>query len=163
MKLHCTILAVTLAVLAGNAAAQPHTPAFNGLLPVPANRIVGLWAPTVTVGPCQGGPTQTLVNFSTFHAGGTLSENNASPPTTRGPAQGVWQYLGRGQYKTRFQFFGFLPDGTFDGVRDIRTTTVLNAHATQYTATVYARILNPDGTLRVALCGSAVGERVAID
>lgn len=161
MNLSQTTLAILLAAMTGAAAAQ--TPAQNGALPVAANRIVGLWSVTVTIGPCAGGPTRTFIAYNTFHAGGTLSDTNAAPPTTRGPGQGIWQYRGRGQYKTRFQFYRYQPDGSYDGIADIRTTVQLNAHATQYTNTIYARNVNPDGSLLVELCGSAVGERVGIN
>ena len=160
MNLHRTILAVSLALLAGHAAAQQPNPVHNGALPVPANRIVGLWATTVTVGPCQGGPTMTFNGASVFHAGGTLGETNTSAPTSRGPSQGIWKYQGRNQYKTKFQFFAYLPDGSYDGIREISTTTILNNRATHYDATVRARFYNPNGSLRVDLCGTVTGERV---
>lgn len=160
MKPNRTILALTLALLAGGAAAVHANPGDTGALPVPANRIVGLWTTTVNVGACQGGPVMTIHGASVFHAGGTLGETNTSSPTTRGPGQGVWRHTGRGQYKTKFRFFAYLPDGSFDGVREISTTTILNARATQYDATVRARFYNPNGSVRVDLCGSATGERV---
>lgn len=163
MNLHPALLAVSLALLSGNVAAQLPNPSQTGALPVPANRIVGLWATTVTIGPCQGGPTTTFNGASVFHAGGTLGETNTSSPTTRGPAQGIWKYQGRNQYKTRFQFFAYLPDGSFDGVRQITTTTFLNARATRYDANVRARFFNPDGSLRVELCGSVAGERTGFN
>lgn len=163
MNPYRTIFALTLALLAGNATAESLSTAHSGLLPVPANRIVGLWQAQATIGPCLGGPTRTFIALNTFHAGGTMSDINAAPPTTRVSGQGIWRYQGRGQYKTRFQFFSYLPDGTYDGVRDITTTAMLNAHANQYSATVYARNLNPDGTLRVELCGNAIGKRVTLD
>lgn len=163
MKLHSTILAISLALLAGNAAASHPSAVESGALPVPANRIVGLWETTVTIGPCQGGPTFTFDGASVFHAGGTLSETNQGPPTSRGPSQGIWRYKGHRQYKTKFRFFSYLPDGTFDGTQEVTTTTVLNARATQYDATVFARFFNPDGSLRVELCGSATADRVGIN
>jgi len=161
MRTHHKILAVSLALLlAAPAAAGEPNAAQSGLLPVPANRIVGLWATTVTVGPCQGGPAMTFPGASVFHAGGTLGETNTSPSSSRGPSQGIWKYLGQNRYKTQFQFFAYLPDGSFDGVREIRTTTTLNARATQYDATVSAYFYNPDGSLRVQLCGSVRGDRI---
>jgi len=170
MKLSHTILAVSLALLAAPAAtvagppgAAPASPTQTGALPVPANRIVGLWATEVTIGPCQGGPTMTIHGTSLFHAGGTMGETNTSAPSGRSHSQGIWKFVGWNQYKTRFRFYVFLPDGSYDGVQEIRTTTVLNSQATQYDATVNARFLNPDGSLRFQVCGSARGDRIGFD
>lgn len=163
MNLHRTILATALALLAGNAAAATPTPASSGLWPVPANRIVGLWQVEVTLAPCAGGPAQTRIAYNIYHAGGTLSDTNADPPTARGPGQGIWQYQGHRQYKTRFQFYRYLPDGSYNGITDVQTDVYLDAQSTQYSQTVYARNLGPNGNLQVELCGSAVGERVDID
>lgn len=163
MSLRRTLLALALTVLAGNVTAQQLSPGRTGVFPVPANRIVGLWQVNVTIGACLGGPTQSFMALNNFHAGGTLSDFNVRDPSTRSPGMGIWEYQGKGQYKTRFQFYRFLPDGSFDGLQDIRTNTTLNAAGTGYSTTVSARVLNPDGSLRVELCGSANGERVAID
>lgn len=142
------------------AAGPHHAQPPQGPLPVPANRIVGTWQMRATVGPCQGGPTQTFVALNTFHAGGTLSDINALPPAMRVSGQGIWELQRNGQYRTRFQFFRFLPDGTYDGVQDIRTTIVLNHRATQLSMTIQASVLNVDGSVRAQLCGSGSGERL---
>jgi len=163
MNMHRKILAVSLALLAAPAIANHPNPAQTGALPVPANRIVGLWATTVSIGPCQGGPTMTFEGSSVFHAGGTLGETNMSPPSSRSYSQGIWKYQGKNRYKTRFKFFSFLPDGSYDGVQEVSTTTILNARATQYHANVVASFFNPDGSLRYQACGTAVGERIGFD
>jgi hypothetical protein len=163
MKLQPQIaLTMLLALCAGTALATPPAPGPQALLP--ANRIVGLWTVTVTNGPCSGGPQNTFTALNSFNLGGTMNDTNVHPLTTRGPGQGIWQYSGYGQYRSRMQFFRFLPaTGAFDGIVDKRETIQLNAQATQYTTTVYARILNADGSLRTELCGSAIGNRVGID
>ncbi len=157
-----TLLALTLCLLAGNAAAQL-SPARNGALPTPANSIVGLWQINATTGPCTGGPTRSFIAAHAYHAGGTLSDAGRVPPTSRGPGQGIWDYRGRGHYKTRFQFNRFLPDGSFDGVQDIRNDLILSAAGSAYSATIYTRVLNPDGSLRSELCGAANGERIPVN
>ena len=165
MKLqHKIALATLFALCAGPtiAASSDDIAAPQALLP--ANRIVGMWTVAVTIGRCQGGPQNTFTAFNTFHLGGTMSDTNDHAATVRSPGQGVWQYSGYGQYRSRMQFFRFLPaTGAFDGIVDKRETIQLNAQATQYTTTVYARILNADGSLRTELCGSAIGNRVGID
>lgn len=152
-------------LLAGNAvAAQRLSPDRTGAWAVPANRIVGLWDINVTSGPCLGGPTRSFVSNHTYHAGGTLTDAGRVPPTTRGPGQGIWEYQGPGRYKIRFQFNRFLPDGSFDGVQEVRNNNLmLNAAGTAYTTSIYTRVLNPDGSLRTELCGAANAQRIAID
>lgn len=162
MKLVPTSLALSLALLAGSASASPLSQANAGLLPIPANRIVGLWEVNATVAPCLGGQPLSFVALNTFHAGGTLSDINALPPTSRASGQGVWAYKLNNRYETRFQFLRFQPDGSYDGIQDIRTTMTLNRQATQYDATVRVRVLNTDGSLRVELCGHAAGRRVSL-
>jgi hypothetical protein len=158
------VIAATLTALAGPVfATQPQSSQFaSGLLPLPANRIVGLWDMTVTVGPCAGGPTQTFKALNTFHAGGTLSDRNTLPGAARASGQGIWNFVGNHQYRTRFQFYRFQPDGSFDGTQDVRTTIVLNRAANAFDVSVRADALNADGSLRVALCGSGNGTRVSL-
>ena len=171
MKLqHKIALATLFALCAGPtiAASSDDIAAPQALLPakalLPANRIVGMWTVAVTIGRCQGGPQYTFTAFNTFHLGGTMSDTNDHAATVRSPGQGVWQYSGYGQYRSRMQFFRFLPTtGAFDGIQDVRNTIQINTQATQYTTTVYARMLNADGSLRTEICGSAIGNRIDID
>lgn len=163
MTMHHTLLALSLALLGGNAMATFPGSGVIEARPDPANRIVGLWTTTVYVTPCQGGPVFTINGASVFHAGGTLGETNTSPTTDRGPGQGIWRHLRRGEYKTKFRFFTYQSDGSLDAIQEIATTTFLNNRATQYEATVSARVLNPDGSLRFELCGEATGVRVNFD
>src|SRR5688500_5337965 len=122
-----TVLVLSLALMTGTAtSAEPA--GTTGLLAIPANRIVGLWQMRVSVAPCGGGPSRNFIAYNSFHGGGTMSDTNAAPPTTRGPGLGVWRYMGMGLYKARFQFFRYLPDGSYDGVSDIRVEMSLAAN-----------------------------------
>ncbi|MEO8366638.1 MAG: hypothetical protein ABI538_10570 [Pseudoxanthomonas sp.] len=156
------LVAACLSLLAASASAQSLDPTRTGLLPVPANRIVGLWHVSVRIGPCLGGPTQTFLALANYHAGGTLSDANTMPPAARGPGQGIWSFQGRNQYQSRFQFYRYLPNGSYDGLQDIQGVLVLDARATHYTQTIHAQVLNIDGSVRADLCGSAAAERVAM-
>ncbi len=153
-----------LALAAGSGfAAEPATIAAPSAL-IPANRIVGLWHLTVSVGPCTGGPQFTFTSLHTYNLGGTLNGTSNNPIIAQGPAYGVWQYDGRGQYRTHFQHFRYLPaTGAYDGLTDVRMTVQLDAAATHFTTTVYGRALNPDGSLRGESCGTAIGDRVGLD
>ena len=154
---------LTAALLAGSGlpAVQAQNP---GATSAPANRIVGHWTSDVALGSCQGGPAFVrFVGFTTYHAGGTLSDTNNTPSALRSPGHGSWKYLGDNSYATRFQIFRFLPSGQYDGYADIRTTTVLAADGETAETEVHARNFNPDGSFRGELCGVADGNRVSID
>ena len=163
MKTCLPLLIVTGLLLAtAGASAQSLEPAHGGVFPAPANRIVGLWHVAVTIAPCTGGPVQSFLALADYHAGGTLDDANTMPATARGPGQGIWSFAGRGQYRSRFQFFRYLPNGSYDGLQDIAGTLVLDARGTHYSQTIRAQVLNVDHSVRVELCGSANGERVAM-
>ena len=156
------LLVLSLALFAGNSLAAESLPK-PGLPLVPVSRIVGLWQVSVTLAPCAGGPSRSFIAYSTYHAGGTMSDTNAAPPTTRGPGQGVWQYQGQGQYRSRFQFFRYQPDGTFSGVTDVQTEITLSADGLESSSDVHARNLDPDGSVQAELCGIGVAQRVSIE
>ncbi|HET7612059.1 MAG TPA: hypothetical protein VFK29_09765 [Rhodanobacteraceae bacterium] len=165
MKITHTLVALALAAACGQTLAS--APAFKvspgNLPPLGADRIVGLWHVAVTLGPCAGGPTHSFIALNTFHAGGTLSSTDNSPPPANGPAQGIWQYLGHGEYQTHMQFYRFLPDGTYDGLQDIYQDTVVDWRGQTYVTTIDARVLNTDGSLRAEVCGTGQGTRVPMD
>lgn len=125
-----------------------------------ANRIVGLWQSTIDLGPCAGGPRMNVRGLNQFHAGGTLTETGSPPPTSRGPGYGVWRY-GRASrsYDARMQFARFTTAGQFDGFTDIHRQITLSQDGNVYNDQIVARLLNPDDSLRVELCGTAVGRR----
>ncbi len=167
MNMQRKIAFATLVALCGGgtlAAAPAGAAAPSPQALFPANRIVGMWKVTVTIGPCSGGPQNTFTAFNTFHLGGTLSDTNDHAAATRSPGQGVWQYTGHGTYRNHMQFFRFLPPAwTYDGIQDVHNTIQLDPQAMQYTTTVYARMLNVDGSLRKEFCGSAIGERIGVE
>lgn len=134
----------------------------NGLLPVPANRIVGLWRSTVSIGACAGGPVQTFIGSNLFHAGGTLSDTNIAPVNSRGPGMGLWRYLGGDRYKIRFQFNRYV-DNLFVGTADIRANARLRDGGNRLTYEIQATQYNADGSVLVELCGSSDGQRIGID
>ena len=167
MKTMSLLLAGSLAACAGVALAEsPHDPANDrkGILTSAiANRIVGLWSVEVTLGPCGAPANRNFIALNTFHAGGTLSDSNTLPGSLRSPGHGAWRYVGRGMYEGRMQFYRFLPDGSYDGLQDITQTVELQGGGDRYESAVRARVLNVDGSLRVELCGLAMGRRVEVD
>lgn len=169
-----------LAALLATGFAHANTPDSNGLTPGQlalfqadivrdallareANRIVGLWQSTIEIGPCAGGPRSQLRGLNQFHAGGTLTETGSPPPSTRGPGLGAWRWnRGTERYDARMQMLRYLPDGSFDGFTDIHRQLRLNTDATVFNDEIVARLLNLDGSVRVELCGTAVGQRVPV-
>lgn len=123
-------------------------------------RLVGLWRNQVTVAPCSGGPPTTIVNYNTYHDGGTLTEFNLQPPATRSIGSGQWRAYGGGIFDVNFQFARFNATGGFDGMQDIQAALEVDARGRRSTGTVRAKVLNVDGSLRVELCGTLQGERV---
>lgn len=170
MALRTLLVSTVLCALAGPISAQD-TGLGDGiasekgaLASAPANRLVGAWRVNVSLGPCGSNQTTiTFTAFNTFHAGGTLSDSNARPGSERSPGHGVWTFHGRGLYESRFQFFRFQPNGALDGVQDIRQDVVLDPRGRSYESTVRARVLNVDGSLRAELCGTSLGQRIAIE
>lgn len=135
----------------------------HALYSAQVNRIVGLWDARVEAGPCAGGPRRQFRAMNVMHAGGTLSDTNALPSAGRSPGYGSWQYRpASGRYESRFQFYRYLPDGTFDGIQDVHQELTLSEDGNRTTSTVVSRTLNPDDSLRVELCGTATATRVGI-
>ena len=167
MKLFTLLLAASLAASIGAARADEKPDAdLDGkgiLTSVIANRIVGLWSVEVSIGPCGTPANRNFIALNTFHAGGTLSDSNTLPGSLRSPGHGAWRYIGGGMYEGRMQFYRFLPDGSYDGLQDVFNTLELHRGGNRYESAVRARVLNTDGSVRVELCGVAVGTRVRID
>ncbi len=157
MKHPRTLAFALLAILAGTAAA--HGPGH-----VTPNRLVGVWKADVAIGPCSlPNPVAFFSAYSTFHAGGTLSDTNWAPPSTRGPGQGIWKYIGAGQYQSRFQFFRYdtPAPAIASGIQDVRVKITLDAGGNGYTGVVNGQQQNLDGTpAGPPLCGQVVGTRM---
>lgn len=158
MKLKLAITAFALAGVCLNAVAA--APGYN-FHPQPS--LVGLWQTTATIGACAGGPTHTFLALENYHEGGTFSDTQVINPNARGPGEGIWKQSGYNAYTMHFQFFRFLADGTFDGIQDIYQDAKMDPDGATYTSTIYARVLNADGSLRVEACGDSTGVRVAMD
>ena len=130
--------------------------------PVPGHRLIGVWRNEVSIAPCAGGTPTTVVNYNTFHGGGTSTEFNLSAPSSRSIGSGQWRAYGDGVFDVHFQFARFTPTGTFDGMQDVQAAIDVDARGRRSTGVVRARVLNPDGSLRVELCGTLLGTRVSL-
>lgn len=157
------LLALALAIACGQTIAAPTRVSPTYLPPLGADRIVGTWHLAISFAPCAGGPGVSIQSLNTFHSGGTLTSTDNTPPPANGPAQGIWQYLGHGKYRSHMQFYRFGPDNSFDGLADIYQDITLDWRGTAYTSTILSRVLNTDGSVRVELCGSATASRLPMD
>lgn len=166
MKIHAIVAALVAALfLSPSVQAQQEEKTHIPLTySVAKDQIVGLWQSTVTVNNCQGGPSRTFRGTNVFHSGGTMTDTNAAPPTTRGPGFGIWAYDRHEQFfRIRMQFNRYLPDGSYDGLQDIhREARVSRDGNTLTDETIFVRVLNPDGSLRAEACGAATATRVKI-
>ncbi|MGI8640873.1 MAG: Ig-like domain-containing protein [Pyrinomonadaceae bacterium] len=127
-----------------------------------ARPIEGVFDARVSTFNCQtGAPIANFRAMDVFHRGGTLTDTNAGPPTSRGPGFGTWRYLGGQLYTASFQFFRFNPDGTFAGSqRVIRPNITLSADGNQITGNVYAETLDPNDVVVAVVCGTSIATRV---
>ena len=122
-------------------------------------RIEGVWDYRATILDCQtGNPIRTFRAMDTFINGGSLVDTNTSPPATRGPGFGRWQFVGGSQYTATFRFFMYNPDGTFAGVR--RVTQAIDLNGDDLNSMVRIEVFDPNDTLISTACATATAKRV---
>ncbi len=167
------VAAACLSLLAGPTPAANPDPSSNGLLRLPANRIVGLWTAVVSVGPCNGTPSNQILATISYHTGGTLSETNAMPISgipnmqgvpgnnQRGPGMGTWSYNPlTGQYTLDIRFNWYV-DGIYNGYQVIhRTNVLLSADGNHLGGPVHATRYFADGSKYAEFCGSESATRL---
>lgn len=122
--------------------------------------IEGVWDSRVTIRNCQTGDVIAMFRaMDMFHRGGTLTDTNAVPPSTRGTGFGTWEYLGHARYNVLLRFFLYNPDGSFAGVRRIAQDIALNRGGDEWTSTVSITVYDPAGTLTATACATATATR----
>lgn len=166
------ITALAMATVAGATGAQgvadPQTT--SGWF---ANRIVGVFETTDgKVGPCGITPTQPVGNTLSFNAGGTVTESPQFPPAgvagvfglpgvfTRNIGLGSWSYNPRtNHYSMHLQYY-FFEDGEFYGIGTVDRDLKLSADGKAASGPVQSTIYAADGSVIVALCGTATSTRL---
>ncbi|HEY8009489.1 MAG TPA: hypothetical protein VIE67_00645 [Rudaea sp.] len=165
MYLKTSLLAIAMFACATTIASA--TPSTSGALPVPANRIAGLWSVQADVSECNGGPIkQHAITTLLFHAGGTVTENPRFPPqgapnvygvlgtNQRTFGMGTWSYDPATQaYALHLQFDWYV-NGTYNGYQTVDREIILSTddqHASGPVHTVRYRL---DGSTVVDLCGA---------
>ncbi len=126
-----------------------------------ADAIVGVWEFQVNLVSCDTGQTVRRLRAATlFNAGGTLLDTNVAPPSTRGPAFGVWRYEPRSRrYEIDKRFYRYNPDGSFAGVTQIHRSLALDDEGDGMTGTIRTEFLGPNEELQSIGCGTETGTR----
>ena len=168
------LLGLATAALPATSNATDPAAATRGLLPVPANKLVGFWRTDIYVSfeACSpGAPEPPLIGHNTmvFNTGGTLVENpQVSPPGIPGQPQirsfglGHWSYnlrTGRHTALVRFDWYSS-SNGAWLGYQQIdRSIQLSHDRKTAYGPVVSTRFA-PDGTVLGRMCGHAVSRRL---
>ncbi|MGA9342240.1 MAG: hypothetical protein WBV61_07885 [Rhodanobacteraceae bacterium] len=123
--------------------------------------IVGVWDSNVTLTNCSTGAV--LAQFrgiESFIAGGSLTDTNSMPPTSRGPGSGSWWYTwGYRHFGAQMHFFRYNPDGTLAGTNLVDRDIVVASNWLTYTGTGMAQILDPAGNLLSEACVNEEAQR----
>jgi hypothetical protein len=164
MKLHTALLAAAMLSVATPTLAQS-SPATTGALPVPANRIVGLWEAVASVRPCNipNAPPREVRNNLLFHAGGTVTENPGALPSVTGSSRsfglGTWQYdPASNRYTGALRFDTYL-NGLYTGYTTIDRDIALKS-ADAATGPVVVTAYDTSDNELIQLCGTANQRRL---
>ena len=91
--------------------------------------------------------------------GGTLTDTNASSPTTRGPGFGTWTQTAPGQYSVKFRFYRYNADGSLAGSTVVTSKRTLSADGNAYTGDTRSEVRDLAGTVVAQTCVADVGTR----
>jgi hypothetical protein len=120
---------------------------------------VGVWLSSVEVRLCHNGQLiNSFTGMQVLHHGGTLSDTNTAPPSTRGPGFGTWVREGQ-TLRATFRFARFTPDGQHEGWARIELASVIAPGGATATGTGRAELEAPDGTVVAAACVTATERR----
>ena len=126
----------------------------------PADPMEGVWESVITARDCTtGAATGTFIGAQVYHRGGTMSDTNASPPTTRGPGFGTWVKTGA-TYTVKFRFYAYDSTGALSGVTRVTRNVTLGAGGTTATSSNTNQFYDPTGALVRSTCASDVSTRV---
>jgi hypothetical protein len=124
-------------------------------------RLTGVWDSQVTLTDCNGNTLVSFEAYEMFHAGGTLTSTDNTPPGREGPGFGTWTRMGhRTYYSAPFQFFNFNEDGSFAGVQKITRTIAIAADGNTYTSQVNFASYDSNGNLLFSGCGTEAATRL---
>lgn len=120
----------------------------------------GVWESVITAHDCStSAVTGTFIGAQVFHHGGTMSDTNASPPTTRGPGFGTWVKSGT-TYTVKFRFYAYDPTGMVNGVTRVTRTVTMGTTAGTATSVNTNQLFDLTGALVRSTCASDVSTKV---
>jgi hypothetical protein len=122
---------------------------------------VGVWLHDAARVDCTSGTV--LLRFKAMqmiHQGGTLSDTNSTPPTTRGPGFGVWERTGERRYEIKFRYARYFPDGNLDGYTVVSGKTLLSHDGNSVTNSSRVEIRDATDFLVATACASTTGTRL---
>ena len=129
---------------------------------IDADPVEGAWEAVITVRDCTtGAAILTAKGQQVLHRGGTLSDTNAAPPTTRGVGFGTWRRDATGAgYTARFRFNRYNPDGSLAGTLRVARAFTLSADGNPQTSTNPSQVLDAAGAVLQNACAGDVSTRV---
>jgi len=99
-----------------------------------ADPVEGVWESVITARDCAtSAAVGTFIGSQLFHRGGTVSDTNASPTSTRGPGFGTWMKSGD-TYTVKFRFYTYDATGVVSGVNRVTRTVTLGTTGTTATS-----------------------------
>ncbi|MEP7140429.1 MAG: hypothetical protein ABI745_12420 [Caldimonas sp.] len=133
----------------------------NAVAQEAADPFEGVWEGPVTLRDCT--TSAVLASFQgsqVFHRGGTMSDTNSAPTSSRGPGFGTWMKSGT-NYIVKFRLYTYDPTtGAPSGVvRTTRTVTVAPGGTTA-TSVNTSQIFDMTGALVRSGCGSDTSTHV---
>ena len=125
-----------------------------------ADPLEGVWESVITAHDCStSAVVGTFIGAQVFHHGGTMSDTNASPPTTRGPGFGTWVKSG-GTYTVKFRFYAYDANGAVSGITRVTRNVTLGATAGTATSVNTNQLFDLTGTLVRSTCATDVSTKV---
>lgn len=122
--------------------------------------VEGVWDSVITARDCTSNAVVgAFRGMNMLHRGGTMTDTNASPTSTRGPGFGTWTRTGD-TYTAKFQFFAYGADGALAGLRKVTRVFTLSPDGNTATASNTSELVNLAGTVIERGCGTDVSTRV---
>jgi hypothetical protein len=125
-----------------------------------ADTMEGVWWSTVMRVDCStGAELGGFTGMQVYHQGGTLTDTNSGPPTSRGPGMGTWRRSGT-EIETRFRFMLFAPTGQWTGTAVVTRALTPAPDGDNATGSGSAEVYNPAGQLVGGSCTRDVSVRL---
>ncbi len=125
-----------------------------------ADPVEGVWEAVATVRDCTSGAAlATFRGSQVFHRGGTLTDTNSVPPTTRGPGFGTWT-RNDSTYTGKFRLYTYDTAGALSGTMRVTRTFTLSADGATQNSTNTSRAEDLAGAVIRTGCSTDVATRV---